>query len=829
MPDGKPAAYIPEFERRMFKIVDDPEAAGGKTLQVAVDKRIIRSDDIFIIRTPAIPRAEAPVGLYKVTVRMKISGMLNVIGTAIRLTSQDLPPTAATVGKAKPRNGARYDEPTIHNYMFKDADAYQEFSYLTEVIEPDHISLRPFRDSPKNSLSNYPGMPSKAQLERILAGTPPAPEDQKLIDDERTKATTKAETEFTAGDLHVNLNLLHTTTVGFGRSRNSIETISVDKIKIERVAAPASATVRQVLPQKIQVRPGENQLFHVWLHNRSGKPQTGDLHLKVTHGFDTTIEVAKKPVTIEPGKYAVIPVPWTTAKDVDLWGCTVTADFEQSGKSMSSAEDVFSVHRNPWAVMNFGGSNRSTNPYYEPPSYRNFQEFFGNSPGDGLKPFTDDPKVPFFSGIAGYPTSVDYQRLLVKHNHDIGVVSFMYIWPGSTSYPVEEAFEKHPGWFGGRLNWTDQASDLYVNGTVNLVKEWTAGKGVKSTPLYNLIAGGNDAVDVVFQNKLNSVIKAMKAIGYDGVRWDSDPFSLSEGHYAGQAFGLKAGENADAKGAELIRKFKEAVRKEFPNFTEAANTSMGNISSRAYNRKYDVPNIDDAIYHKEFLKDGSGIMDEGWMNAWLFTDSRNIIKDYFWGARRQVDAVRRMGGFLHMFSPARDDTGYFTQSIIYYNHLVTLAGAQYPGGVSCSPGSEMGLAHFITRYSEFLWDNKLMWLADAGKKIRIESPVELWWDETVVYRQLPDGKMRYVIPVVNPPTVERFLRDQFSELPEPIRDPLPVEVKIPEGYKTAKARMLTSEPTTSCKSLEASIEGGVVKFEIPELVIYRVIVVEFEK
>jgi len=825
LPQGKPAAYIPEDMRRMFKIVDDPDAAGGKALQVAIDKRIIRELDVPVLRTPNISRDDAPVGLYKVTVRMKMTGMLNVIGTAIRLTGKDLPPTA---GK-KPNPNGRYDEPTIHGYMFKDADLYQDFTFTTEVVEPDHVSLRPNRERPKNPLSLCNSIPSKARMDRMLAGQPPLPEDQKEAELERATKITEADKAFAAGGLHVNMSILHVISVGFGRSRNSIQTLTIDKIHIERVPEPDTATVRQVLPQKVLVRPGEEQVFHVWLHNRSGKPQSGDVKLRVTHGFDESIDAGSKQVVVAPGKYAVVSVPWKTRVGEDLWGCTVTAEFLKDGKATSSAEDVFSVHSNPWAVMNFGGSHRNTNPYFDPPDYRNFQEFFGPTVGDGVKPATDDPTLPHLSGVAGYNTHLMFQKLLVDHNRSIGVASFMYLWPGATSYPVQEAFEKHPEWFGGRLNWTDQASDLYFKATDALVQNWTKGEQLRSPALYSLITSVNDAADEVYQNKITSIIKNLKIAGYDGVRWDADPFALISGYYAGQRYGLPEGADSTAKNVEMIRHFKEALRKEFPNYTEAANGVMGELGSKAWNRNYELPPIESNPPFIEFLKDGSSIMDEGWMNAWLFRDPRNIIKDYYWGVRRQTDACRRAGGFLHTFSPARDNVGYFTQSTIYYNHLAYLAGAQYPGAVSCSPGSETGLSHLLTRYSQFVWDNKLMWLTDAAKKIRIDSSVDLWWEDAAVYRTLPDGRMRYVIPVVNPPTTERFYRDQFSELPEPVREPLPVEVKLPEGYSKAKVRMITAEPRTSHRVLPSRVEGGAVRFELPELVLYRVLVVEFEK
>jgi hypothetical protein len=829
MPDGKPAAYVAD-NQRMFKVVDDPDAVGGKALQVNVDKRIIRDSDIQVLSTPPITLEEAPVGLYKITVRMKLTGTTNAIGTAMRFTGKDLPAVIAGKTKARPAsNLKRYQEPTIHGYMFNEADVYQEFSFLTEVIEPDTVSLRPSRALPKNPLSLQRTMPSKPQMDRLLAGQPLSAEDQKNADEEKAKTRELDEDRYQAG-LHVDLSLLRVTSVGFGRSRNTIQTLTVDRLKIERVKTPVSAEVRQVLPQKIQVYPGDDQLFHVWMHNRSGKPQTGELRLSVTHDFDEKIEVAKKAITIESSKYAVVDVPWTTTKNADLWGCTVTAEFMQDGKPLSSAEDVFSVHSNPWAIMNFGGGHRNANPYYDPPDYRNFQEFFGATIGDGLKPFPDDPELPYFSGIAGYPTSLPFQKLLVQHNRSIGVVSFLYIWPGATSYNVELQYEKHPERQGGRLNWTDMASDLYVDNTAELVRRWKAGEKQKpDAALWSLICGCNDYFDDVYNGKVDGVVKMLRFVGYDGVRWDSDPFSVSSGTFAGKSFGPESTEAAQKLVVERTNHFKEVLHKEFPRFTEGANGLIAAFGSRLYDRKFPPPEVEKSPAFMAFLKDGSSIMDEGWMNAWMFSDPRNIIKDYFWGARQEVDACRRAGGFLHTFSPERDGTPYFTQSAIYYNHLIYLAGAQYPGGVSCSPGSETGLAHFMTRYSQFLWDNKLLALNDAVKVIHVEAPGEPWWDESAVQRDLPDGRKRYVIPIVNPPTQERFFRDQFSELPEPIKEPFAVEVKLPAGFKSATVHMLSAEPRTSCVALKSAIEDGSVRFEVPGLVLYRVLVVEFEK
>ena len=87
-----------------------------------------------------------------------------------------------------------------------------------------------------------------------------------------------------------------------------------------------------------------------------------------------------------------------------------------------------------------------------------------------------------------------------------------------------------------------------------------------------------------------------------------------------------------------------------------------------------------------------------------------------------------------------------------------------------------------------------------------------------------------MIPLLNPPTVERFLRgDRFSELPDPIRSPFPMEVQLPAGYSKAKAWMLSNEPRTAIVPLTTTVEKDTAAFEVPALRMFRVIVMEFEK
>lgn len=826
LPEGEPASWVPGDLARLYRVVEDEDAEDGRALQVFADTRVLQQQDIPVLR---LPRRVRPVGVYRISARIKMSGMLNVIGTAIRFDRGA--PAALREVPSNHRDWMRYWEPTLHGYHFREEDVYHEFSFLAEVIEPDAWTLRPYR--PREMRAGYTRLESKAEHERWRAiwaeGGSVA-----QVDFERKQAERAAERErlaaqpFEGGPLTAEITLLQTVNKGFGRSHNSLRTLTVDWIRVEPVSEPGHAVVRQVLPQKVWLRPGDGQVFHVWMHNRSGRAVESTLRLFVEHGIDARIAVGEQTVVMEDGAYRIVEVPWRAPAE-DLWGCEVVAELAEGGRVLSEARDVFSLHFNPWAVMNFGGTSRNRNPLHSPPGYKNWMEMFGISYRDGIAPFPPEPDLPYISGMTGpaTQTTLDMQRRAVEHNHRIGIASFLYIQPMCATGPTAaETYVKHPEWFRGPLIWSDRWHDRWEEAEADMLRRWLAGEEPERyTGLLHIEAGLNHAVDEVFYAMLDGTILALEHVGWDGVRWDG-AFECHTSTYLGKTYGTGSVEGDAEMSAERSRILKREVRKRFPHYTESANIGT---PTAVYTRNVPADPPQTSRFHAAFLADGSSVMNEGWMSSHFWHDPRSIIRDYFWGARQSVDWCRQLGGFFYGFCPDRDATPYFTQSIIYYNLLMPLAGAHNNYAPhTCTPYSETGEAHFVTRFSEFLFDLELKPLEQALTRIRVDSPVELWYDEQVVWRDLPDGRRRYVIPLVNPPTIERFLRDRFSELPEPLREPFRVEVEMPAGFDGARAWMLTAEPRTDIVPLDVETGGGLAVFEVPELMIYRVLVVEFD-
>ncbi|MDA1138512.1 MAG: hypothetical protein O3B01_08000 [Planctomycetota bacterium] len=840
--DGKLDPEIPKEIRRLMEVIEDDATESGKAFKVRVDKRMVRKGAIPFLKTPAIPRTEngAP-GVYRVSARLKIEGMLNVIGTPIGF------------GPRSNWGESTRLKTKIYGYQFEEEDKYQEFSFLLEIIEPDMVSKRPSLPSPTGALGQSPWGLShlKAQNAAFLAPGLDVNKEKVLYDHKvsgfvrkpygwsAVHETASDDTWRKGADLAIEMEFPLTSPkgesmFGFDGIANTLQSVTVDWIKVERVEPDSAATVRQVLPRKLWIRPGDTQEFIVWMHNRSGKPQTGNLVLSIENGLNVRKQIASKEVTIANGDYRLDSILWEIPKDHPMWGARVIASFDQEGGSRSSADEVFSIHPNPWGVMNFGGNHRSNNPYYEPPSYRNYVESFGVKASDSVQPMPDDPSVPYITGMSGYATLIALQKEMADWNRYIGRSSFMYLSPLATSHRAELNYLKHPEWYQDRISWTDQAHDMWVNAENGLIDAWKNDKPGPVIPdLFHIETSLNFNYESLVQRTIEGSLSSIDMVGWDGIRGDGLPLALAGMNSLGHATGPEDGMERKKQSAALLRRMRETIRKKHPNFVWGSNGDLYGVGNVLTDRRNAIPDINNSPAFVAMFEggnlEGGNYMDEGWMNAYMYLDTRNVIRNYLYICRRQADFTRKAGGFFHTFSPQRDGTGYFVQSDIYYNLLTILAGAQYPGKYSNTPGSETGSAHFITRFSEFLWDIDLKWLENGAEVIRVDTDEEVWFEDTVVWKDLPDGRRRYVIPIINPPTMERFYKDRFSEVAEPIKEPFEVEVKTPEGFSDADVWMLTAEPRTAAVKLEAEADDAAVVFKVPELIIYRVIVIEFKK
>jgi hypothetical protein len=179
----------------------------------------------------------------------------------------------------------------------------------------------------------------------------------------------------------------------------------------------------------------------------------------------------------------------------------------------------------------------------------------------------------------------------------------------------------------------------------------------------------------------------------------------------------------------------------------------------------------------------------------------------------------------------RDNGVSYTPDDIY-QQLFSLLGGAHLCLVNYGPLPECDydLGVYAARFGEFFWDTNLRQLEAIGEKVVVEADADLWTDEAGFEKDLPNGNRIYVLPLVNPPVTETWLKNRYGQLPEPIRQPIAVTVQVPEGFGgVASVHDLAVSPWPEPRKLEFETDGREVRFEFPELVTFKVAVIEFEK
>lgn len=796
---------LPQDEQRrvkkLFELVEDKDTDSGKALVVRLDKKRVREADFTFFTTEPVPLR---VGLYRLTVRMKMIGMLNVLGTPIFVDAA----------------GTRKE---FRGYQFNAEDEYQEFPIEFEIIEPDVICSRPEIYQPQSPFGAAPS--SWKKFEADLDAKRRHELGQYTEEEVKKRDTLIAQARQQKPKFTFSMGFSQTKRVVAGAQdtpENSIHSVTIDYLKVETVAEPP-IRVRQVLADKCWLIPGQETSFRVWLGNRSGTDQTAELNLYLEHGLDAREKIASRKVTLGSGMYAVERFAYKTAPTQPLWGYAVVAEAVQDGKVISRERDVFSVHPNNAAVKNFGGPG--------PISYKNHVEVFGVCPGDCAKVCLFDLETPYSTGMSGYITNHRSQRAAADWNHEIGVAMVMYLFPGYDNNWGADLYLRHPEWFCSRLNFSDQGYALNEE-LDRVARELYAKDGSqpdrKTYPGFHIEGPLSFHDPRLLEDVVKGVIWMMKEVHYDGIRWDGGPCPVYEYNVFGERVvgSRKEAMELCAKNfAYMKQKVKEAGVPHFYNGFNGDSYGYTGIIHSLTAKQVEPTEFPQFV---EMMKDGGWLMDESYAGACGFTDPLNIIRDYYRALVQMRTACRKVGGHFESF-PVNWRGALLTGTDIYWYILTITAGAHIPAAYPPVPYSEDGLAHFATRFSEFFWDEALEPLPKAAEVIRVESPREIWYTEAAVQKRTADG-CRYVIPLVNPPPIERFLKFRFGELPEPIREPFQVTVKRPAGFDgKAQVAMLTAEPRTEAIRLEAKADAGAVKFQVPDLKLFRILVVEFFK
>jgi len=371
---------------RVYRVVEDEKASTGKALQVSLSKQLIAEEPFRILSVPAVDTPSP--GLYRVTVRMKVQGMMNTLGSGVCIRAGGV--------------NAR----TVYMNEFEAEDSYQEFSLDFEIREGDIVARPPavFLEMARGRL-NLKDEPAVAALKAALEARP----NQELVFDKaREKESPFTEQQIALlnslgkGPAKVTVSLDfpagktgQTSAMAGSRGPSTpfptLRRATVDWVRVERLPEPDSLTVREVAVKYAWRRPGETQQFRVWLHNRSGADKSATLRLTVRYGLDGSLVLGERPVAVADGGYLTLDWPWEVPKDHDRYGQEVEAAVVENGKVTDAARSWFAVHPKVTAVLipyndSVHGLRpvRYRHPYTPLPNVGNYYEQWAPTLGSGV-------------------------------------------------------------------------------------------------------------------------------------------------------------------------------------------------------------------------------------------------------------------------------------------------------------------------------------------------------------------------------------------------------------------------------------------------------------
>ena len=783
--------------KREVPTEDGGKKEEGVALVARVSRRAIAKGSIRVASGEFIPWKGIRPGVYRVSARVKFDGPLHIIGTPIELSVR-------AAESARHRQVKAVTQ-AFTNCDFRAPGEYETISFLHEVDPTCSKRLAERNSRHPWHYGHY--------LEEIYP-------------DWRDNRPEEKPTPHPKG-IAVTLNLARTKySSRTGKPPNSMRSVSVDWIKLERINPSPSITVRHVRALKRWMRPGEETSFDVAVENFGETGYTRQLRVVLERGIAEQTVVHQEAVTLKPGQAATLTVPWTTTQDTPIWGYEVRAEIRADGKVESSARDFFNVHPEAYTVLLMGTRFRRVDPFREWRTCNNLVEVFAATSGDCAQILPDNDQ--WLCGMSKVASSYKIVNNVIEHNRSMGVATHMYLFAGGTSYPLLDLYVRKPHYFSSRITATDQVYRM-LRETAATIKEHDFNTGPFEMPkIPHTEHHLNHWFPALMDKITREAVEFVRRTGYQGIRFDVGIFSpKSVRTVFGEALPFD-GSKTMAHAAANFDGFRATLQEEFPGFEFGANMDSWAYLERVGKRNVTPPPPETYPEFVAFAKAHGMFMDEGTMSAPFYSHYMNRFEDALWGMVQKREMVRQYGGVYQLFSPHRDGRGYFAHDDIYWAIMIAASGSCYVGGYSPPPYSEDSIGHFLVRFGEFFRSTGLRTLPDAPDKIFVDSPTEVWYADTAMWEDR-GGRRRYVIPLINPPVNDRLRRNKTNELPEPLDEPFAIEIQVPDGFGKAAAWMLTWEPRIACVPLGVQIDGETATVEMPEIKLFRTLVIEFDK
>jgi hypothetical protein len=160
-----------------------------------------------------------------------------------------------------------------------------------------------------------------------------------------------------------------------------------------------------------------------------------------------------------------------------------------------------------------------------------------------------------------------------------------------------------------------------------------------------------------------------------------------------------------------------------------------------------------------------------------------------------------------------------------HDHFTGYGGAWSNGSGSPAAREFIKYNRFMARFSYFLWDPELRWVLNPHEEIRVSASRPVFWDRLVYRRQLPDGKSRTVVNLLNLPSNGSIL-DQ-KEIP-PSAQNIEISLSKTLGTKNVVFVDADDDTLTPLTLIPYLTDNNSVRYRIPPIASWGLVVIEGE-
>jgi hypothetical protein len=566
-----------------------------------------------------------------------------------------------------------------------------------------------------------------------------------------------------------------------------------------RADAPAVAFTR-FRTGKLLYWSDERPTIEVSVRNTSPKEQTVTLEVTGEAGLGQEVLRAEQTLTLAPDAETETQVVWPLRRP---FGFTARGRLLRDGQVLDSAQQIFAVADNFNMVSQYGSLYPNNNT---PEEFRNVLEgyraayigafevdFWAACDFSGMAPQQD--KWLGGQGIATIDRGVLQQAVKSAKAAGIRALTYGDMWlcgpagfEWARTHPEQTIWG--PCWYGGGYN----VDLLDAQRALDEKKAREIGGWSALTP--------NVADPDVQRFAAEEILRSISDYGWDGIRYDNYGLYINGGkNLLGQEFTAKLAKPVDEANADLIRRLRATLTAKYPRFVYGDN-AMSRYGTKPPDAKWTAE-----------AEKGGMIMDEeiGQRSAELgWTD----IATHAVLATR---TARASGGYqLDIITNTMPRLCWAARP---YPYILTIAAGAHVAYASPAHGMTRYCA-FAMRYGELLYDLAARPLEGEVIPFRVEAPV--WWRDYVTVRPLPEGKLQYLVSLINPPGAPQ-VTDVIT--PPKVLERLPVTFRVPPGERVTGAWAVSPEPSPHAEKLDAPA-GETVTLTVPRLEYWTMLVVE---